>query len=60
MAQVEDNDLPEEEKPSSEETVLMNKNVSFGHNVLREWADVNKGNDLGNSVKADKHCRDIR
>ena len=52
--------MSKEEKPSSEETVLMNKNVSFGHNVLREWADVNKGNDLGNSVGADKHCRDIR
>ena len=36
VAQAEDKDLSEEEKFSSEETVLMNKKVSFGHNGLRE------------------------
>ena len=39
MAQAEDNGLSEEEKSSSEETVLMNKEVSFGHNGSREWAE---------------------
>ena len=39
MAQAEDNDLSEEEKCSSEETVLMNKKVSFGHNGSRESAE---------------------
>ena len=39
MAQAEDNVLSEEEKSSSEETVLMNKEVSFGHNGSREWAE---------------------
>ena len=38
MAQAEDKDLLEEEKSSSEETVLMNKKVGFGHNGSREWA----------------------
>ena len=36
MAQVEDNDLPEEEKPSSEETVLKNRKVGFCHNIFKE------------------------
>ena len=39
MAQAEDKDLSEKEKSSSEETVLRNKNVSFGHNGSREWAE---------------------
>ena len=38
MAQVEDKDLSEEEKSSSEEIVLMDKKVSFGHNGSRGWA----------------------
>ena len=39
VAQAENKDLPEEEKSSSEETVLMNKNVRFGHNSSRECAE---------------------
>ena len=39
MAQAENKNLPEEEKSSSEETVLMNKKVGFGHNGSREWAE---------------------
>ena len=39
VAQAEDKDLSEEEKSSSEETVLMNKKVSFGHNGSREWVE---------------------
>ena len=39
VAQVEDNDLPEEERPSSEETVLKNRKVGFGHNSSRECAE---------------------
>ena len=39
MAQAKDNGLSEEEKSSSEETVLMNKKVSFGHNGSRGWAE---------------------
>ena len=35
MAQVKDKGLSEEEKSSSEETVVMNKKVSFGHNGSR-------------------------
>ena len=38
MAQAEDNDLPEEEKSLSEETVLINRKVGFGHNSSRECA----------------------
>ena len=38
MAQAEDNNLSEDEKSSSEETVWMNKKVNFGHNGSREWA----------------------
>ena len=38
VAQAENKDLPEEEKSSSEETVLMNKNVGFGCNSSREYA----------------------
>ena len=39
MAQVEDERLSEEDKSLSEETVLVNKEVSFGHNDLRGWAE---------------------
>ena len=39
MAQVENRDLSEEEKFLSEETVVMNKKVSFGHNGLIKWAE---------------------
>ena len=39
MVQVEDNDLSEEEKSLLEEIVLINKNVSFGHNGLRECVE---------------------
>ena len=76
MAWAENKDLPEEEKSLSEETVLMNKKVGFGHNSSREYAEyesvlglpsrgpkrsfINKSDDLGNSVGVDKHCRDIR
>jgi len=36
MAQAEDKDSPEEEEPSSEETLLKNKKMGFGHNSSRE------------------------
>ena len=39
VAQAEDKGLSEEEKSSSEETVLMNKEVSFGHNGSRRCAE---------------------
>ena len=39
MAQAANKDLPEEEKSSLEETVLMNKNVGFGCNSSREYAE---------------------
>ena len=39
MAQAKDKDLLEEEKSSSEETVLMNKKVGLGHNGSRECAE---------------------
>ena len=39
MVQAEDKGLSEKEKSSSEKTVLMNKEVSFGHNGLRGWAE---------------------
>ena len=35
VAQAEDKGLSDEEKSLSEETVLMNKEVSFGYNGLR-------------------------
>ena len=38
-AQAEDKVLSEEEKSLSKETVLVNKEVSFGHNGSRGWAD---------------------
>ena len=39
MAQVEDKGLSKEEKSSSEKIVLINKEVSFGHNGSRGWAE---------------------
>ena len=39
MAQAKDKDLLEEEKSSSEETVLMNKKVGFDYNGSRECAE---------------------
>ena len=39
MAQVENKDLPKEEKSSSEEIVLMNEKVGFGHNSSRECVE---------------------
>ena len=39
VAQAKDKDLSEEEISSSEEIVLINKKVSFGHNGSRECAE---------------------
>ena len=39
MAQAEDERLSEQEKFQSEETVLVNKDVSFGHNGSKGWAE---------------------
>ena len=39
MAQVENKDLLEEEKFSSEEIALINKKVGFGHNSSRECVE---------------------
>ena len=39
MAQIEDERLSEEDKSLTEETVLVNKKVSFGHNGSRRWAE---------------------
>ena len=39
MAQAEDKDPPEEERPSLEETVLKNRNVGFSHNNSGECAE---------------------
>ena len=39
VAQVEDKGLSEEEKSLSEETVLVNKEVRFGYNGSRGWAE---------------------
>ena len=76
MAQAENKDLPNEENSSSDETLLINKKVGFGHNSSRECAEdegvsarqsrglkrwfISKSDDPKNSVAADKHCRDIR
>ena len=38
MAQAEDNNLSEDEKSSSEETMWMNKKVNFSYNGSKEWA----------------------
>ena len=76
MAQAENKDLPEEEKSSLEEITLMNKrwglviiapesvsrmktsSARLGRGP-RRWFD-SKDDNFGNSVRADKHCRDIR
>ena len=39
VAQAEDEGLSKEEKSLSEKTMLVNKEVSFGHNGLRGWAE---------------------
>ena len=39
MVQSEDEGLSEEEKSLSEETVLVNREFSLGHNGSREWAE---------------------
>ena len=39
MAQAEDKDPPKEEEPSSEEIVLKNRKVGFGHNSSKECAE---------------------
>ena len=76
VTQAENKDLPKEEKFSSEETMLINKKwdlvIIAQENVPRmkkssarqsrghkRWF-INKGDDPGNSVGADKHCKDIR
>ena len=38
MAQAEDERLFEEDKSLTEETMLVNKKVSFDHNGSRRWA----------------------
>ena len=76
MAQAENKDLPEKEKSSSEKIALINKrwglviiapesvprmktsSARLGRGLGR-WFD-SKNNNPGNSVGADKHCRDIR
>ena len=42
MAQAEGKDLPEEEKPSFEGTVLKNRKVGFSHDSSRECAEDEK------------------
>ena len=39
VAQAEDKGLSEEEKSLSKENVLVNNDVSFGHNGSRGWAE---------------------
>ena len=39
MAQAEGKDLPEEEKPSFEGTMLKNRKVGFSHDSSRECAE---------------------
>ena len=39
MAQAKDKDLSKKEKFLPEDNVLMNKNVSFGHNDSIEWVE---------------------
>ena len=39
MAQAKDEGLSKEKKSLSEETVLVNKEVSFGDNGSRTWAE---------------------
>jgi len=38
VAQAEDERMSKKDKSLLEETVLVNKGVSFGHNGLRGWA----------------------
>ena len=76
MAQAENKDLPEEEKSSLGEISLINKRwgliiiapegvprmKTFSARLgqgLGSWFD-SKDDNLRNSVRADKHCRDIR
>ena len=76
MTQAKDNDLPKEEKSSSEVTVLINKRwglvIIASESVPRmKTSSARLGRGLGrwfdnkddnpeNSVGANKHCRDIR
>ena len=76
MTQAKNKDLPEEEKSSSDETVLMTKRwdliIIAQESVPRMKESsarqsrgpkrwfINKSDDPENSVGADKHCRDIR
>ena len=76
MAQAEDKDLPEEEKPSSEETVLKIERWDLVIIALESMARmktssarlsqgprrwfISKDDDPENSVGVDKHLRDIR
>ena len=76
MAQAEDNDLPEEEKPSSEETVLKIERWDLVIIALESMARmktssarpsqgprrwfIRKDDDPQNLVGVDKHLRDIR
>ena len=76
MAQAEDNDLPEEEKPSSKETVLKIERWDLVIIALESMARmktssarlsqgprrwfISKDDNLENSVGVDKHLRDIR
>ena len=39
MAHAEDEELFEKDKSLAEETVLLNKEVCFGHNSLKGWAE---------------------
>ena len=76
MAQAENKDLPEEEKSSSEEIVLMNKRwdlVIIAQKSMPRMKEssarqsrgpkrwfISKSDDPRNSVGVDKHCRGIR
>ena len=76
MTQGNNKDLPEEEKSSSDETVLMTKRwdlVIIAQESVPRMKEssarqsrgpkrlfINKSDDPENSVGADKHCRDIR
>ena len=76
MAQAENKDLPEEEKSSLEEITLMSKRWCLVIIALesvsrmktssarlgrgpRRWFD-SKDDNLGNSIRVDKHYRDIK
>ena len=76
VAQAEDKDLPEEEKPSSKETVLKIERWDLVIIALESMARmktssarlsqgprrwfISKDDNLENSVGVDKHLRDIR